>query len=228
MTNTLPVNTADLIGSLTKAVQRGQVDQTMGSYLKLSKGGFWVYGSDDIEVEDGARWAVDPRSFATGYIAWRDSEVLGEEMASIHADPIALANLPDVGTSWTAQVSMQMVCTNGEDKGTAVVYKSSSQGGRQRYNEFLQQVLIQYAANEGGDKIVPIIELGEDSYKHKKYGKIYKPVFTIADWMTMDQGFEDVSNESDDAPEPAKDEPEAKAEPEPAKPKRRRRKRAAA
>lgn len=238
MTTNLPVNTADLIGALTAAVSRGQVDQTMGSYLKLSKGGFWVYGSDDIEVEDNALWAVDPRSFSTGYVAWGASEILGEEMASIHADPIALANLPDVGKSWTAQVSMQMVCINGEDKGTAVVYKNSSQGGRQRFNEFLQQVLIQYSANVGTDKIVPVVSLGEDSYKHKEYGKIHKPIFLIKQWLTMDDGFEVVEEEAaeEPAPEPAKPARKAKkaaaeepaADDEPAATPRRRRKRSAA
>ncbi len=224
MTTNLPTTTADLIGALTNAVQRGAVDSSMGSYLKLSKGGFWVYGSDDIEVEDGAKWAVDPRSFATGYVCWGASEILGEEMASIHADPIALANLPQLDKPWVAQVSMQMVCINGEDKGTAVVYKNSSQGGRQRFNEFLQQVLIQYSANQGSDKIVPVITLGEDSYKHKEYGKIYKPLFNIAEWMTMDQGFEDVAESASED----KTEPEAEAAPEPAKAARRRRRKTTA
>ncbi len=223
MTDQLPMKTADLISALTNAVQRGQVDSSMGSYLKLSKGGFWVYGSDDIEVEDGAKWAVDPRSFATGYVCWGASEILGEEMASIHADPITLANLPQLEKPWVAQVSMQMVCINGEDKNTAVVYKNSSQGGRQRYNEFLQQVLAQYSGNEGTDKIVPVIELGEDSYKHKEYGKIYKPLFHIKEWMTMDQGFDDVDESG--AP---KSEPVPEADPEPAKPARRRRRKATA
>lgn len=221
--NNLPVSTADLISSLTNAVQRGQMDAPQGSYMKLNKGGFWVYGSDDIEVEDGAKWAVDPRSFATGYVAWKTSEMLGEEMASIHADPIALANLPDVGAAWTGQVSMQMVCINGEDKGTPAIYKNSSQGGRSRFNELLQQVLVHYSANEGTDKVVPVIELSQDSYKHKEWGKIHKPIFTIVEWVTLDQGFEDAASTAE--PEAAKKEA---VEPEPAKPVRRRRKRAAA
>ena len=220
MSNTLPVKVDDLVGALTKTLQRSNISDNDGmSYLKLTKGGFWVYGSDDMETEEDSLWAVNPASFATGYIAWGDaSNVLGEEMAPVTDEPILKASLPDVGGQWNQQVAMQLVCVSGEDTGTQVLYKSSSHGGRKRFNEFLQQVLVQLTSGVAGDKVVPVIKLESDSYKHKKYGQIYQPVFTIDKWVTMSDGFDTAA-----ADEPAA-EPVAEPEPEP-KPARKRRSR---
>jgi len=218
----LPSVVNDIVGGLQKTVARSNIDDSGGmSYLKLSKAGFWVYGSDDMEVEDESLWAVNPNSFATGYIAWGDaSNVLGEEMRSVIDDPILLSDLPDVGAKWAQQVAMQLVCVSGEDTGEQVLYKSSSHGGRKRYNEFLQQVIAQLTSGVSGEAIVPVILLESDSYKHKKYGTIYQPVFSIQKWVTMDDGFSDAATAEPVAEEPV-------AEPEPAKKPRSRRKRRA-
>ena len=47
--------------------------------IKMDKTGHWVFGADQTEVEDDARWAVNPFSFIHGYIAWGDGEVLGDD-----------------------------------------------------------------------------------------------------------------------------------------------------
>ena len=216
----LPMKIDDLVGGLTKTVQRSTLDNPDGmSYLKLNKGGFWIYGSDDVEVEEDALWAVNPHSFAVGYIAWGDaSNVLGEEMVSVTDDPIIASSLPDVGAKWNQQVAMQLVCVSGEDKGEQVLYKSSSHGGRKRFNEFLQQVLVQLTSGISDNNVVPVIELASDSYKHKQYGTIYQPMFNIDSWRTMEDGIDGSPDE------PAEPEPVA----EPAKkPARRRRRKAA-
>lgn len=214
----LPIVVNDLVAGLTKAVQSSETNNEGGSFLKMNKAGYWIYGSDDIETEDGSQWGVNPSSFATGFIAWGDSEVLGEEMASVMGDPIIKANLPDVGATWQQQVAMQLVCVSGEDKGEQVLFKSSSHGGRKRFNDFLQQVIAQLTSGNAGDKVVPVIELDSDSYKHKSYGKIYQPIFSIKSWATQDATLETVD-----------DEPAAIAEPEPEpEPKRKRRARRAA
>jgi hypothetical protein len=223
MTTNLPVTANDLVGALSKTVtRRSNLDDGM-SYLRLNKGGIWIYGSDDVEVEPESLWAVNPSSFAEGYICWGDSEVLGEEMVSISADPILLSTLPDLGRPWQAQCAMQLVCVSGEDKGTQVVYKTSSKGGTGRFKEFLQQFLIHLEANPGTDKFVPVVELLEDSYKHKKYGTIFKPIFQIKEWLTMDDDSYNAPSGNTDDSDADPSEPVS----EPAKPARRRRRKAA-
>jgi len=55
--------------------------------IKMDKTGHWVFGADQTEAEDGAKWAVNPFSFVHGSIAWGDGEVLAERMVSV-AEPL--------------------------------------------------------------------------------------------------------------------------------------------
>ena len=212
----LPTNITNLTTAIDKVLARADVNTSEGKhYLRLNKGGIWLYGKDDIEVEEGSQWAINPNSFALGYIAWAEesSRPLGEEMRPIADDPIVEADLPDVGARWEQQVGMQMVCISGEDKGEEVIFKTSSKGGREGFNTLLRDVMATLQANQGTDKVVPVVELEVESYKHQKYGTIFKPVFNIVKWTTLSSTLDDVVEE-----EPA-------AEPEP-KPARRRRRKA--
>jgi hypothetical protein len=40
--------------------------------------------------------------------------------------------------------------------------------------------------DDGTGKCIPICELNADSYPHKKYGKIYTPLFDIKRWVMPD------------------------------------------
>ena len=205
--NNQMISADDLAGHL--AVATSHLDlQTGGSYLRLHKGGFWVYGSDDTEVEEDSQWAVNPASFAIGFIAWPEGDnvgaPLGEEMRSISQGPMMKSELPAAeGGDWQQQVGMQLMCVSGEDTGTEVIFKASSKGGIGGFNDFLNQVLTHLKANSGTEEVVPVIDLQVTSYKHTKYGKIYTPVFAVKSWTTMDdmpvEGA-DEDEEEDEAP----------------------------
>lgn len=217
--NNLPANVTNITKGLKKAVTRRQISSDGGQFLKLSKAGVWNYGADEIEMEEGALLAINPESFSEGYIAWdRDNPggPLGEEMTSCMDDPVAKGSLPDVGAPWTEQVAFQAVVINGEDAGVELIYKTSSKGGIKAFNKLINEILRHLEENPGDDKIVPIIELGNDSYKHPKYGRIYTPVLTIAQWASMADTIDSVelTEAEEAAPEP---------EPEPTRPARRRR-----
>ena len=212
--NNLPVSADDLVSAITKTTSARAADMSGKAYLRLHKGGFFVYGADDVEVEEFSQWAVNPNTFALGYVAWPSEgtgKPLGEEMRSITDAPIQLGELPRVAGEWTQQVGMQLMCVSGEDAGTEVVFKASSKGGINGFNDFLNQVLVNLKANSGTDKVVPVIELEVDSYKHPTYGKIYTPDFVIKSWTTMDSM---PSPDAEDEPD-AEDAPEQLPPPEP-------------
>lgn len=228
----LPIKASDLVNSISRAREVIKSDGSGMSYLKLSKGGFFVYGADDTEVEEESQWAVNPASFMLGYVAWPSEgtgKPLGEEMRAITDDPIAESQLPSVNGSWSQQVGMHLACVTGEDVGTQVVFKASSKGGINGFNDFLNQVMTYLKANPGTEAVVPIIELEVDSYKHQTYGKIYTPEFTIKSWAKMDDvvletpapDVEPEDEKVDPAPEP---EPEPEVEKPAPKARRRRRK----
>jgi len=42
--------------------------------------------------------------------------------------------------------------------------------------------------------------LGQEHYQHKSYGRIYTPVFTVVDWVSMDGEASAAPAEAEEAP----------------------------
>jgi hypothetical protein len=99
-------------------------------------------------------------------------------------------------------------------------YKASSRGAQKAFKALVQEILKRAQASK--TDLLPVVVLESESYKHKTYGKIYNPILSIDEWVSMD----DIADVA--APEP---EPVVEKEPEPepeVKPKRRRRRKATA
>lgn len=162
-----------------------EVGPTGSVILKMDKTGHWVFGADQTEVEDDALWAVNPFSFVHGFIAWGDGEVLGEKMVPV-AEP-----LPEVGPApsaakrgWETQVGMSLKCIKGEDAGLEVRYNVTSVGGKRAVQELAVAIATQVDADQ--TKPVPVVRLKKEHYQHKSYGRIYTPIFDIAEFVSMD------------------------------------------
>ena len=217
---TLPANILNLVTALeqTSARTSSSGDSDGSQYLKMDKTGTWMFGADDLEVEEGVEFAINPNSFATGFIAWDDGEPLDEAMALITEPAIVASELPvHPGVKWSTQIGFQLKCLNGEDEGTEMLYKATSKGGKAAFKELVNEVLTR--AKAGETDIVPIVDLSSSSYKHKKYGKIFTPVVKVVRWMGMD-GATAAEPEAEPEPEPAVVEKPAK---KPARSRRSRR-----
>jgi hypothetical protein len=166
--------------------------------IKMDKTGHWVYGADQTEAEDDARWAVNPFSFVHGFIAWGDGEVLAEKMSSVTQPlPELDAAPPSAKKGWEQQVGLMLKCLTGEDVNLECRYTTTSVGGKRAVQQLAVAIAAQVEQNP--DKPVPIVVLGKDHYQHKSYGRIYTPVFKIVEWVSMDG--EDVPEAaSEDAP----------------------------
>jgi hypothetical protein len=153
--------------------------------IKMDKGGHWVFGADQTEVEEGSTWAVNPLSFVHGFIAWGDGDVLGEKMVSI-ANPLPELDEapPGAKKGWESQVGMSLKCVSGDDKGMEARYTVTSVGGKRAVQTLAVALADQVEKDQS--KPVAIVRLKKDSYQHKSYGKIYTPVFEIVEWMSMD------------------------------------------
>ena len=153
--------------------------------IKMDKGGHWVFGADQTEIEEGSTWAVNPLSFVHGFIAWGDGEVLGEKMVGI-ANPLPELDEapPGAKKGWESQVGMSMKCVSGDDKGLEARYTVTSVGGKRAVQTLAVALADQVEKDQ--TKPVAIVRLKKDSYQHKSYGKIYTPVFEIVEWMSMD------------------------------------------
>lgn len=181
--------------------------------LRMGTDGIWVYGQENIEVEEESEWAINPVSIQHGYVCWTNkekgegkNELLGEVYAPMSAAPIDPTTLPDKGWPWKPATTVRLKCVSGDDEGTEVIYKPSSVGGANVMQTLLDAIEKQLDA--GTDEIVPVVELVNDNYQHKQYGKTYVPQFDIKSWVTMDGPVEGEG----DAPEPEAEKPAPKAD----------------
>ena len=219
----LPIDPKSLLAGFQKAQQRSEMASEEGAYLKMDKGGVWMYGSEEIEVEDGSLWAINPATMSTGFAAWDDDGggKMGEEMASILSDDIVLRNqLPDVGAPWKPQTGMQLKCMDGEDKDVEVLYATTSKGGTKAFKVIVSAITARIQSGKAG--VVPVVQLCSDSYKHKKYGKIYTPELKVVDWLGMDALPETAADEPKPEPEPEFEEVDEDDAPPPARRSTRR------
>lgn len=217
----LPANTDDLVKGLSNVTQAIKGSSGGVPFLRLLKTGVWAYGPENIEPEEGALWAVNPRSVHHGWAAWGDGELIDEVMSPFNTPITPKSELQDYGVEWQAQFSLIMQCISGEDKDQAVMYKGTSIGLHNAVKGLLEQIVTQAQADP--EHLVPVIELEVDSYTHKKYGEIFYPVLEVVDWLSMDG--ESVGGDSDeedgeiDTPEETEEPPKPAARRGKAKPK---------
>lgn len=183
----VPADVASLARSLSQLSAGGEGANSLDGreLLRMDKGdGGWHYGIDGIEIGKGDTIAINPASFKHGFISWGDSEVLGEMMVAINEPVPQRSTLQDTGEKWDEQLQFEAQVANGDDAGTMLVYKSTAHGGKEAIRTLARQIVAK--SQQDPNFIVPIIELSNTSYKHKKYGKIFKPVFTAVDWVDFD------------------------------------------
>jgi hypothetical protein len=223
----LPAELANLGNAL---IQEGQSATGISDLLRFlaREGGIWVFGAEAVENEEGARWAINPLSFEHGYVCWKAKKIAGEAMVAIGVAKVPRETLQDHGTytdgkgkevqtTWDEQMSIRLRCVAGEDEGTEVDFRTSTVGGLSCIKASAKAIGARISS--GKTDVVAVVDLTNDSYTHKEYGKMYVPQMTIESWIEMDGG---AVSESDSASEPADEVEEAPAADAPA-PRRGRR-----
>jgi hypothetical protein len=167
--------------------------------LKMDKTGHWVFGADQTETQDDAKWAINPFSFIHGFIAWGEGEVLGEKMVPV-SEPLPELDPapPNAKRGWETQVGMSLKCLSGEDEGMEARYTVTSVGGKRAVQALAVAIANQVDADQ--TKPVPVVLLKKEHYQHKSYGRIYTPVFDIVEWVGMDGAAPEAEAEAEAAP----------------------------
>jgi hypothetical protein len=148
-------------------------------YLRLTRQGDWVYGPDGVPAGQG-RFIIHPASFQHGYISWSDDDgparVLGEVMVPFSEPDPGRDALPETGTSWDEQIAFMIA---GVDSKVTLLYKTTSLGGRRANQRIIEAIL---SRDDSDSNTAPVVKLEVDSYRHKKYGEIFVPIFDIVGW----------------------------------------------
>jgi hypothetical protein len=154
--------------------------------FKREGDGTWMYGQKRTIVEDDSRWGVNPLSFRYGFICFGDgNKVVGERLVSVSQPMPDITELPDKGFEWQSQWAVNLKCVNGTDAGIEVIYKPTTVGGIQAIATLIEAVRDRLNSDQHNSKISPIVHLEKGSYQHGQYGRVWKPVLTIVDWMPL-------------------------------------------
>ena len=177
--------------------------------LKLAKqDGSWSYGQEATELGDELV-AVDPSSFEHGFICWVAGDRVGEVSVSITEPQPDVDKLPSHDNPWNAQLLFRAQSIEG---GVPLVYKTSAAGGKEAIRKLAQVIALRIQT--GSSQVVPLVRATNTSYTHKQFGKIFKPVFGVVEWVGAD-------GEPEDLPDRLKE--EAAAEPAQGRVRTRRR-----
>ncbi len=174
-------------------------------FLRMLTDGSWVYGAENIEVEEGSQWAINPFSIEHGWVSWTDhdkkskqtNEVVGEVMVPMTSPLPPQTELRDTGWEWSQQLKFTLKCLTGEDKGEQVEYKTTSVGGMNAMKAVIAALMKQLDTDD--TRPVPVVSLATDHYQHKKYGKTYTPIFEIVDWVELTDSDPEVEQEDPDS-----------------------------
>ena len=154
--------------------------------FKRDGSGTWMYGQKCTVVEDASSWSGNPLTLRWGFICFSDAnKVVGERLVPITQPRPDITELPDHGFKWQEQMTVDFKCVDGTDAGVEVVYKPTTVGGIQAVVGLIEAVRDRLNSGQYGDEIVPVVQLEKDSYQHGQYGRVWTPLLTIVDWMSL-------------------------------------------
>lgn len=190
-----------------------KVTSTSGQFLSFDKG-IWLFGPDKAKMQNGTRLAANVGGLMVGWRKWYGGRVeadLLEPLADQRPVP-SRASLGDMDQSlwerddrsgqardpWVFTNTLQLV----DDAGESYTYSASSKGGLNAIGQLCKVYGQEYRQRPG---MVPIVELGGDSYMHSnsEYGLIHTPVLKVVGWT--DRAAIDVGGEGEAPPAPEKD-----------------------
>jgi hypothetical protein len=154
--------------------------------FKREGSGTYVVGKKKVVVEAGSRWAFNPTTFCWGYVAFSKDDKVHERLVSVSKPKPDVTTLPDIGAEWQDAMTVNVRCVSGIDKGLEAVLKASTDGSIKEVMRLLEKVRDRINSGEHDGKVVPIATLGRDSYQHADFGRVWTPVFEIAEWVTLD------------------------------------------
>jgi len=180
---------------------------SIGSYdgrpiLRLTEDGEFVFGENDDFLTEEDVLAVLPTSFQEGWIAFNDKNERAETVDGETADflfPLGKNMTEDQvydehpleapkrgrAPEYKHQFACEMMVVAGPNKGTAVVYKPTSTGGRRMMAKLAGE--IGRKMERGDEACVPVIELWSKSYHNKRWNReIFNPMAEIVEWYTLD------------------------------------------
>jgi hypothetical protein len=176
------------LNNVDTASVSGRSGKPMLQFKSREDNGVWMFGQKRTVVENNSLWALNPLTFRRGFICFsNDNKVIGERLAPISQPMPDITELPDKGGSeWQEQWAVDVKCITGVDAGTEAIFKPTTVGGIQVIAGTIETVRDRLNGGQHDGKVAPIVRLEKASYQHGQYGRVWTPVLTIVDWMSLD------------------------------------------
>ena len=164
------------------------------------KNGEYLYGADQDEIPVGSRFIANMAGLRIGWKHWSGKKVTEERMGLLAEGfhPPARHELGDFDQSlWELDDKRQPrdpwqqtneLVLRGLETGDEFVFATSGRGGIGAIGELCKAFGKLYRQKPG---MAPVIELTNDHYNHKVYGKTYVPVLKLVDWVREPDGVEE-------------------------------------
>lgn len=169
----------------------GEQASSQKTFLKYQKGE-WTYGQNDTEVAIGTRLVANMAGLKAGWVKWWDGKPAEEQLEFVSAGvaPPTRKSLGDTDPGewekdnegrprdpWQFTNTLPMKdAASGEE----YVFSTSSRGGIGAIGALCKEYGKAYRMKPG---MLPVIELGSDSYKHPTYGKVHTPLLKLVEWV---------------------------------------------
>jgi hypothetical protein len=172
---------ADILGAFGNLGALGSAESL--PFLGLDAAGRWKYGQDSIQPEPGALWGVDLKSAKWGYVAWVDNKPAGQFMCSVSEKRPRTLDLDEPTLPWQDQVSFEMTCLTGDDAGTRVLFKQSSDGGKRAFLNLINTAKQTLRTPQALKNYVPVVQLDKETYFHEGFKRdVTKPLLKLVSW----------------------------------------------
>jgi hypothetical protein len=164
-----------------------------GQFLTF-KTGEWLYGQDGAMLALGTRLACNMEGLKIGWRRWWNKEIT-DDLLELLSDqkPVPMRNSlgdPDpgmweVGTDakprdpWVFTNQLQLI----DAEGNLYLYSTNSKGGLNAIGQLCKAYGQERRQRPG---MIPIVELQNDFYMHREYGKTYVPKFELVGWTEAD------------------------------------------
>ena len=150
------------------------------------KNGEYFYGQDKDEIPLGTKLIANMAGLRIGFRRWENQRPV-EEVMGLLLDGFRLP----------ARAELSFRGLNSEDK---FVYSASSKSAIGAIGALCKAYGELYRQKPGQ---APVVELGRDSYVHKKHGKTYVPQFKLVSWIKEPVAAAPVDDDAiEDAPPP--------------------------
>lgn len=165
-------------------------------FLRFTKGEWSIGRDNDTFVNNTFTAVINIPCILSGWQCWKDGTPVDENWVRlIEQSPPDVDSLPDHGPynsnqdGWSAAVKVDLIVAPDDNVQAPIKaeYTASSAGGRRAVGELMKNYAEALQNGDAAGGKVPLVEVGEDNYQHKKFGKVYVPTFKIVKWLSPEE-----------------------------------------